>query len=160
MPETVSHLYRRINDRLSFCFNIETTGPLTAEEARCLRLILADGFRADTITDAPQDSGQTVVEIGPRLNFATAWSTNMLAICRSVGLDMVSRVERSRRYVVPAGEDLAAFAAARYDRMTECVYAEPLASFAHKAQPEPVYEVDLIGRGKEVLAEKIGRAHV
>ena len=37
--------------------------------------------------------------------------------------------------------------------MTECVYAEPLASFAHKAQPEPVYEVDLIGRGKEVLAE-------
>ena len=99
MPETVSHLYRRINDRLSFCFNIETTGPLTAEEARCLRLILADGFRADTITDAPQDSGQTVVEIGPRLNFATAWSTNILAICRSVGLDMVSRVERSRRYV-------------------------------------------------------------
>lgn len=153
MPETVSHLYRRINDRLSFCFNIETTGPLTAEEARCLRLILADGFRADTITDAPQDSGQTVVEIGPRLNFATAWSANMLAICRSVGLDMVSRVERSRRYVVPAGEDLAAFAAARHDRMTECVYAEPLASFAHKAQPEPVYEVDLIGRGKEVLAE-------
>jgi hypothetical protein len=37
-------------------------------------------------------------EIGPRLSFATAWSTNAVAICHASGLTSIQRVERSRRY--------------------------------------------------------------
>ena len=145
------HLYRRISDDFSLCFNIETNRPLAPGELARLRLILAEGFLAGTVADAPPDAGKTVVEIGPRLNFATAWSANMTAICRSVGLSAVVRAERSRRYVLPEGADPAEFAASRHDRMTECVYPEPLASFETGVTPEAVYEVDLIGRGEAAL---------
>ncbi len=151
MHVSVFRLYRRMNDQLSYCFNIETTRPLRPEELERLRLILADGFCADSITDTPPEAAGQAVEIGPRLNFATAWSANMLAICQAVGLDAVSRVERSRRYLVPEGEDLSAFAAVRHDRMTECVYAEPLSTFDSGVVPEEVYEVDLIGQGPDAL---------
>jgi phosphoribosylformylglycinamidine synthase len=56
-------------------------------------------------------------------------------------------VERSRRYLVPEGEDLQAFVDRHHDRMTECRYLEPLRSFDSGVVPEPVYEVDLLGRG-------------
>ena len=147
----IIHLYRKISDVFSYCFNIETARPLAPEELRRLRLILAEGFLEDSISDAPPEAGRAVVEIGPRLNFATAWSANMASICRSVGLEAVARAERSRRYVLPEGEDPAAFAASRHDRMTECVYPEPLTTFDTGAQPEAVYEVDLIGRGAAAL---------
>lgn len=150
MHASVFQLYRRINDRLSHCFNIETARALRPEELERLRLILADGFLAASITERPEQEGR-VVEIGPRLNFATAWSANMLAICRAVGLEAITRVERSRRYLVPEGEDLAAFAAAHHDRMTECVYSAPLTTFDSGIVPEEVYEVDLIGQGPDVL---------
>ena len=39
-----------------------------------------------------------VFEIGPRLSFATAWSTNAVAICRASGISSIERIERSRRY--------------------------------------------------------------
>ncbi len=151
MHASVFRLYRRMSDQLSYCFNIETARPLRPEELERLRLILADGFLSAGITDTPPEGGGQVVEIGPRLNFATAWSANMLAICQAVGLDAISRVERSRRYLVPEGEDLSAFAAARHDRMTECVYAEPLSTFDSGVVPEDVYEVDLIGQGPDAL---------
>ena len=78
MHAPVFQLYRRISDSLSYCFNIETTRALAADELERLRLILADGLLAESISDSPLLEGERVVEIGPRLNFATAWSTNML----------------------------------------------------------------------------------
>ncbi|KAJ8376320.1 hypothetical protein SKAU_G00069000 [Synaphobranchus kaupii] len=44
--------------------------------------------------------GDRMVEIGPRLNFSTAWSTNAVSICQSVGLSQVIRVELSRRLLI------------------------------------------------------------
>ena len=153
MHAPVMQLYRQISENLSYCFNIESTRAFTPEELERLRLILADGFLADSISAKPFLEGERVVEIGPRLNFATAWSANMLSICRAVGLDAVTRVERSRRYLVPEAEDMAAFAAARHDRMTECVYPAPLSTFATGIVPEEVYEVDLMGKGPEALLD-------
>ncbi|NQS72411.1 MAG: phosphoribosylformylglycinamidine synthase [Desulfobulbaceae bacterium] len=153
MHACIMQLYRKVTDTLSYCFNIEVARPLNPEELTRLRLLLADGFLAASITDTPPTEGEQVVEIGPRLNFATAWSTNMLSICRAIGLDAITRVERSRRYLVPNGEDLAVFAAAHHDRMTECVYPTPLTTFATGAVPEEVYEVDLIGKGPAALLD-------
>ena len=151
MSTTVIRLYRKIDADRAYCFNVQTTRSLTHDEQRSLRLLLADGFLEGTVSDAPCLTGERVVEVGPRLNFATAWSSNMVSICRAIGLECVTRVERSRRYRVPDGDDIEAFIVANHDRMTECPYPEPLISFETGIVPEPVYEVDLKGGGPDAL---------
>lgn len=153
MPSQVIQLHRQVKADFAYCFNIESSRALSAAEVERLRLILADGFLLDTVTFAPQLVGERVVEIGPRLNFATAWSSNMVSICRAVGLDVVSRVERSRRTLVPEDADMDSFIANNHDRMTECVYTQPLTTFETGITPEPVYEVDLKFKGPDGLLE-------
>ncbi|WP_446011972.1 phosphoribosylformylglycinamidine synthase [Candidatus Electrothrix sp.] len=148
---TITRFYRRIDTTRAYCFNIESSRALTDQELHQLRLLLADGFLSDTVSQSPILEGERVIEVGPRLNFATAWSSNMVSICQAIGLDSVSRVERSRRYLVPEGEDMHAFIADHHDRMTECPYPEPLTTFASGVEPEPVYEVDLMGKGTNAL---------
>lgn len=153
MGTAVSQLYRQIDEHSEYCFNVETRSPLGQNELAQLRLLLADGFLAATVSPRPTLAGDRVVELGPRLNFATAWSSNMVSICQAIGLDAVTRVERSRRYRVPAQEDLQAFIDSHHDRMTECLYPEPLKTFETGITPEPVYEVDLKGKGPAALLE-------
>jgi phosphoribosylformylglycinamidine synthase len=151
MTATIRQLYLRVREDCEHCYNVALGAPLAPDEWEKLRLLLGDGFVPGTVAEAPHLAGPRVVEVGPRLNFETAWSTNLVSICRAIHLDAVQRVERSRRYLVPAGEDLAAFAAARHDRMTECVYPAPLRTFETGVVPEPVYEVDLLGQGPDAL---------
>ena len=153
MELSITHLFRLIDQATEYCFNIACSGPLTEAERTCLRLILADGFLAETVSDTTCLSGERVVEVGPRLNFATAWSSNLVSICQAVGLDKISRVERSRRYLVPDTDDIEAFIDSHHDRMTECRYVAPLSTFETGVEPEPVYEVDLLGKGPGALLE-------
>lgn len=156
MSVTVTQLYRKITDDRAYCFNVESKRPLTEEEMTCLRLILADGFLLESVQLEPVFTGPRVVEVGPRLNFATAWSSNMVSICNATGLGIVTRVERSRRYLVPEDQDIEEFIRTHHDRMTECHYPEPLTTFETGIVPEPVYEVDLMGKGPDVLNELPG----
>ncbi len=156
MGVSVTQLYRRIDEDRAYCFNVESNRQVTSEEMTCLRLILADGFLLDTVSETPVLQGDRVVEVGPRLNFATAWSSNMVSICRATGLDMITRVERSRRYLVPETEDLQQFIDQHHDRMTECCYPAPLSTFATGIVPEAVYAVDLQSKGPDGLNELPG----
>ena len=149
----VIQLYRRVDEKSGFCFNIESSRVLQEDEIDFLRLVLADGFLVETVTVESMVTGERVVEVGPRMNFATAWSSNMVSICQAIGLDVVTRVERSRQYLVAAGEDLESFVNSHHDRMTECRYFEPLKTFETGVKPEPVYEVDLMAKGPDALAE-------
>ena len=151
MATQVIQLYRRVDSGMEYCFNIESMTPLSGAELHQLRLVLADGFLEETVTSLPGLTGARVVEVGPRLNFATAWSSNLVSICRAIDLIPVTRVERSRRYLVPEDADRQAFVAAHHDRMTECLYPAPLTTFATGIVPEPVYEVDLLGGGPDAL---------
>jgi len=153
MAESVTQLYRQITPDLEYCFNIATEQTPTPDQWQRLRLLLADGFLEESVSTTPHLSGDRVVEVGPRLNFATAWSSNMVSICRAIGLDMIQRIERSRRYLVPENEDMEGFIRSIHDRMTECVYPKPLATFETGITPEPVYEVDLMGKGPDALLE-------
>ncbi len=153
MATTVRQLYRKINNSFAYCFNVESNRPLDGQETDRLRLLLAEGFLADTVSREPILTGPRVIEVGPRLNFATAWSSNMVSICRAIGLDCISRVERSRRYLVPESDDIEQFALEHHDRMTECVYPEPLTTFATGIVPEPVYAVDMKAKGPDALLE-------
>jgi phosphoribosylformylglycinamidine synthase len=152
----ITQLYRKIAGDRAYCFHIETCRPLDGDEVARLRLILAEGLLAETVTSQPPLVGERVVEVGPRLNFATAWSSNMVAICRATGLEEVSRIERSRLYQVPQGIDIADFVDRHHDRMTECRYLEPLSTFSPGIEPEAVYEVDLRGKGPDGLLELPG----
>jgi phosphoribosylformylglycinamidine synthase len=153
MELSITHLFRLIDQATEYCFNIACSGSLTEAERSCLRLILADGFLAESVSDTTRLSGERVVEVGPRLNFATAWSSNLVSICQAVGLDKISRVERSRRYLVPDTDDIESFIDSHHDRMTECRYVAPLSTFETGVEPEPVYEVDLLGKGPGALLE-------
>jgi len=48
-----------------------------------------------------------VVEVGPRLSFTTAWSANAVSICKACALPEVTRIERSRRYLLSLAPEVA-----------------------------------------------------
>ena len=153
-----------------FCFNIATTEPLSAEETRLLRWLLAETFEPEKFSDltflarrSAIRSPHLILEVGPRMNFTTAWSTNAVSVCHACGLKKISRIERSRRYIlllddlsVMTTEKRTAFLSLVHDRMTECLYPKPLKNFETGIKPEPVRMIPLIEQGRSAL-EKINR---
>ncbi len=145
-----------------YCFNVETERPLTDGELQILRWLLAETFEPDRLrTESTLTADVGVLEVGPRMNFTTAWSTNAVSVCHACGLSVIRRIERSRRYVLHAeervGQDqVAAFLSAIHDRMTECQYPEPLVSFETGIVPEPTFEIPVLEEGRVAL-EKINR---
>jgi phosphoribosylformylglycinamidine synthase len=146
--QEVKQFYRSVNSDFEYCFNVETSEPLTSEELKILQWLLAETFEIEKFSEqsfiTPVDN---VIEIGPRLSFDTADSTNAVAICHACGLNKITRVERSRRYLVPQKIDGEQFITENHDRMTECPYPEPLKSFATGIMPEAVYNVPLLENG-------------
>ena len=137
------------------CFNVELSGALHAEERKRLAWLLGETFEPENLaTTSFLDAEGTLIEVGPRLNFSTALSTNAVSVCHACGLTGVTRIERSRRFLLRPGldpEQKSAFLDIIHDRMTECEYASPLSSFESGAEPEPVSEVPLIQEGTAAL---------
>ncbi len=144
-----------------FCFYIDAAHELGLDDLRVLDWLLAETFEPDTYGDATllDEAGGAVLEVGPRMTFTTAWSTNAVSICRACGVDAVRRIERSRRFLLRDSKPLseaarAALAAGLHDRMTECIYPHPLTDFASGITPEPVTTVPVMRDGRAAL-EKI-----
>ncbi len=153
------HFFLRKDEQMEYCFNVETSAPLNPEELSILKQILAEGFISESISqESFHRDGGSVVELGPRMNFATAYSTNLVSICQTCGLDKVIRIERSRRYSLSPGEDRERFIREHHDRMTECLYEHPLESFESGIIPEPVFEVPLKEKGLSAFDEIPGLA--
>ena len=86
---------RRAHERVSadiqaieseLCFNVDAAGDLTAEETDVLGWLLSETFEPDQFgarSFLAGGNGRTLVEVGPRLNFSSAWSTNAVSICRA-----------------------------------------------------------------------------
>ncbi|MGB5999051.1 MAG: phosphoribosylformylglycinamidine synthase, partial [Thermoanaerobaculia bacterium] len=144
------------------CLNIDTSSELTPAERDALGWLLRETFEPDRFgaTSFLGTNGE-VLEVGPRMNFSTAWSTNAVSICRACGLDKISRIERSRRYLLETStpltdEQKAVFLATVHDRMTECPYPEPLTSFDPGIEPEKTIEIPVLEEGRAAL-ERINR---
>lgn len=142
------------------CFYIETTDLLLWKELLIIKWLLTETFEPHgfsskpfIVSAGPEDQ---VVEIGSRLNFATAWNTNALSILRACGITEVTRIEQSRRYRVPSGQNADLFIRAHCDRMTEMVYRESLATFETGIKPEAVYTIPLTEEGPDALAKILG----
>lgn len=152
--QSVEQYYRQISFEVEYCFNVETSAPLTEEERKVLIWLLKETFEPKKFGQKPLlDGKKRVVEAGPRMNFATPFSTCAVEICHACGLDKVTRVERSRRHVMPAGTDPIAYATGLHDRMTEEVYPSPITTFQTGRKPEAVFNVQLIEKGPAALRQ-------
>lgn len=151
-----------------YCYNVETSSQLTEHELEILRWLLAETFEPENfgnksfLTNKEDYNSCSspiyhyyLLEVGPRMNFTTAWSTNAVSIVNNCGLTKITRIERSRRYKLvfnqPSTFNLKPFHDLIHDRMTECLYPQPLSTFETGIKPEPVYIVPLIEEGKEAL---------
>ncbi|XP_050416850.1 phosphoribosylformylglycinamidine synthase [Patella vulgata] len=146
------------------CFYVQFDGKdLVEEDELTLSWILSTPFQEDNFTAESrikENKNEIMVEIGPRLNFCTPFSTNAVSICHSVGLKHINRIEYSTRYLISVHDDKPAsiqqithIVDLLHDRMTQCHYARPLESFELQVKSDPVFEVDMMERGKVALEE-------
>jgi phosphoribosylformylglycinamidine synthase len=157
-----------INDiDTEFCFNIEISEPLTEAERGVLRWLLAETFEPLGFSESSFLEGirmgrpdSRLFEVGPRMNFSTAWSTNAVSICHACGLAKITRIERSRRYLLlgavktfSGSPAVKVFLDLVHDRMTECAYPAALTSFDTGIVPEPPKVVPLMEVGKSALVD-------
>ena len=143
------HFYRLMDKSFEYCYNIETSCVLNESDINTLQWLLSETFEPGnfsvksllSVHDFQKKS--RILEIGPRLNFETAFSTNAVAICHACGINKITRLERSRRYL-PGGQeppipsDIDKFIDENHDRMTELVYSRELESFETGIKPEDV----------------------
>lgn len=153
------------------CFYVECEDgveDLCKEDQNRLTWILADSFKEENLACNPWISNDRnnsigcVIEIGPRLNFSTAFSTNAVSICKSIGIKSIKRIEMSTRYLISLKKADGKFVGIEkhdrqklvdtlHDRMTECEYVTALESFEVNVKPEICYEIDIIANGKMAL---------
>jgi phosphoribosylformylglycinamidine synthase len=156
------HFYRLVDKSFEYCFNIEASEKLSQRELKILKWLLAETFEKESFRNSPLISSylssaqHKIIEIGPRLNFETAYSSNAVAICRACGLEKITRLERSRRYLLSPEIDRDKFINENHDRMTECLYPEPLKTFETGIIPQKVYHINLFEGGMEAL-EKLNK---
>ncbi|MGW8283656.1 MAG: AIR synthase-related protein, partial [Gemmatimonadota bacterium] len=140
-------------------------GELSEGELRVLTWLLAETFEPQGFASGsflavqaldPESAATEIIEVGPRMTFTTAWSTNAVSVLRACGLESIGRIERSRRYLVGLDRPLTdlertAFLSLVHDRMTECPYPEPLRTFETGISPQPVRTIPVLEGGREVL---------
>jgi len=143
--------------RTEFCFYLELTDELTRAELRILRWLLSETFETDRFA-GESFLGNGCIEVGPRMSFTTAWCTNAVSVFHACGLGKVKRIERSRRFEIRSSrnlstEEMDAFTHHVHDRMTECLYQEPLDSFETGIVPEKPREIPVLEEGRSALEQ-------
>eukprot|EP00466_Bigelowiella_natans_P016183 jgi/Bigna1/74891/fgenesh1_pg.31_\ len=146
-----------------YCFNIQVDRNdkdlLTGKEKEKLTYLLRETFEPESFGEKSflnEAAGTTLIEVGPRMTFTTAWSSNAVQILKSCGLDVVPRVERSRRYLLETKaplekNQLRKVASFLHDRMTEMVYPRRLTTFELNKKPEAWNYIDVMGKGADAL---------
>ena len=145
--------YRQIDPNLEYCFYVEASETLSADEVKIISWLLAETFAPQKLSRESRLVGSPdfkIIEIGPLLNFATPFSTNAVSIIRNCGISKVTRLERSIRRRVWQQ------AVIPYDRMMEGIYEEPLTSFGVSLQPAKVFAVPLMEKGLAAFDELEG----
>jgi phosphoribosylformylglycinamidine synthase len=140
------------------CFYIETDRDFRNEELKILDWLLSETFEPHRygLASFLDDRHGEIFEVGPRMTFTTAWSTNAVSICHACGLTSALRIERSRRFLLRTKKPIGVGAqngllAQMHDRMTECAYPVPLSDFASGAAPAPVGTVPVMAEGRSAL---------
>lgn len=136
-----------------YCFNVECID-LPDDQREKLVWLLAETFEASNLSEKSFLDGREgkIVEIGPRLQFSTAFSSNSVSMCKACGISSVTRVERSRRYLFKSSSHhLDIPIGSICDKMTETVYETPLESFENDVSRENFKIIPLLEEGKTAL---------
>lgn len=137
------------------CYYVDCSAPLRPDQLQTLRWLLGETFDREGLQERSfLDGSPTVIEIGPRLNFETAWSSTAVTVCHDNGIPNIDRIERSLRIALDrllTHDELHKLSLVIHDRMTETVYAEPLTSFETGMKPSPVRRIPLLAGGIEAL---------
>jgi len=140
-----------------FCFNVACTTALSTKERDLLKWCLTEsGCTLGDKSSLKASGNEFIVEVGPRMNFCTAWSTNCVSVLTAAEVGSVSRVERSRRFKVVSEAKLSdtqksSFIALIHDRMTEMVYDKPLTTFDSGLTAKPVQWIPVLKEGRKAL---------
>ncbi|PKL72554.1 phosphoribosylformylglycinamidine synthase [Candidatus Kuenenbacteria bacterium HGW-Kuenenbacteria-1] len=143
--------YSLVDDKQENCYYIDTNSSLNKKEIKILTKILANGFIEKNISLVSKLNDEKVIEIGPRLNFATAFSSNAVSVCHNCGLKIIIRIEKAKRYDLNKNDDRNNFIKTNHDKMTEIVYEKKLENFKTNLIPKPVYEVKILEQGIDAL---------
>uniref|UniRef100_G1RFX3 phosphoribosylformylglycinamidine synthase n=1 Tax=Nomascus leucogenys TaxID=61853 RepID=G1RFX3_NOMLE len=164
------HTLRKLQGKLpelqgvetELCYNVNWTAEAlpSAEETKKLMWLFACPLLLDDVARESwllPGSHDLLLEVGPRLNFSTPTSTNIVSVCHAAGLGSVDRVETTRRYRLsfahpPSAEVEAIALAAVHDRMTEQHFPHPIQSFSPESIPEPLNSpINILGEGRLAL---------
>jgi len=131
----------------------DVDGELSASELDVLKQLLTYGPKL--AAEQPQSEVFVVV---PRFGTISPWSSKATDIAHNCGLQKIKRVERGVVYYVAGSLDDAARQAVLnilHDRMTEAVLADvkDAEQLFQRAEPKPLEAVDILGGGREALAE-------
>lgn len=163
-------VFRRLQEKLptlqsvetELCYNVHWAAETLpwAEEMKKLMWLFGCPLVRDDVAQEPwlvPGSNDLLLEVGPRLNFSTPASTNIVSVCQAAGLRAVDRVETTRRYRLsftdhPTAEMEAISLAALHDRMTEQHYPDPIQSFSPQSIPAPLKgSIDILAEGRPAL---------
>ena len=153
----VQGLISKISDIQSeYCYNVESASELTQDDIAKLTWLFSETFEPKNFSRNSffinnKEENSCVIEVGPRLAFSTAFSSNCLSMCLACGIDGLVRIERSRRYKIEYTSSLTLqevklFTDTIHDRMTECVYSSRLESFANGVLPEKVTTIPILAQ--------------
>nr|XP_055162507.1 phosphoribosylformylglycinamidine synthase isoform X1 [Nyctereutes procyonoides] len=164
------HIQRKLQGKLpalqsvktELCYNVNWTAKSlpNAEEMKKLMwlfgcpLLLGDVAQESWLHP---DSSDLLLEVGPRLNFSTPASTNVVSVCWAAGLGAVDRVETTRRYLLsfahpPSAEMETIALATLHDRMTEQHFPHPIQSFSLGSISTPLNgHINILAEGRCAL---------
>ena len=161
----IKTLYPAVNIEVAteLCFNVGVTNVISDYKLEQLTWLLSECFKQKKLTETswltvPENS--FLIEVGPRLNFATAFSTNAVSICQDIGLIDIHRIEVSRRYLFTVCDTIAdkellhirkKISGLLFDKMTEVEYNDTLQAFHIDIKTEEIYDIDILGIGRTAL---------
>ncbi|MGH1485329.1 MAG: phosphoribosylformylglycinamidine synthase [Cellvibrionaceae bacterium] len=129
---------------------------LSAEEHRVLEQLLDYGDLGHNSAVVDGDESELLVSV-PRPGTISPWSSKATDIAHNAGLSKVQRVERGIVYQLEGINDdiKAAVTTCLHDRMVESVLSSLTAAeqLFYQQDPEPQTEVDILGGGKDALAQ-------
>jgi phosphoribosylformylglycinamidine synthase len=147
---------------MEYCFNVQPSQDLSKEQTQRLEWLLAETFDARNLQREQStliaDAYGVVMEMGPRMAFTSAFSSNAVSICQACDIPII-RLELSRRYRLqfpssspPEEPMLKVIRSLLHDRMTEQVYETPLTSFDNDCvSPAPTKTISIMKEGRAAL---------
>jgi phosphoribosylformylglycinamidine synthase len=141
---------------------LDTTQALTEDQIKIVGSLLSYGTAYSHSVIAADPAVDITLErvVTPRPGTISPWSSKATDIIHNCGLTSVKRVERAIQFKISlttalSSTQLLQLDSLLHDRMTQAMMADTAgaAILFKTAQPKPVLSVDIIGNGREALAE-------